>query len=106
MYARSKVVLLLKVDNTYRSCAKQSGQATVPPANLKKLALNFMKIAYDKGKQPKQPKPPKQAPTTGKKRGRSGEDKIIFQLNRAFRTGHNLSTYFSFFLLGTIVVSC
>lgn len=76
MYARNKLAVLLKLNSTYHSCVKQSGQAAVPPADLKKLALTFMKVTYDKGKQPKQPKKADQAPTTGKKRGRPGE--LIF----------------------------
>lgn len=78
MYARNKLVVLLKLDDSYHSCVKQSEQAGVPHADLKRLALNFMKITYDKGKQPKPPKPSKQAPTTGKKRGRPGEVKAMF----------------------------
>ena len=74
MYARNKLAVLLKWDNVYHSCVKQAGQAVVLPADLKKLSLYFMKITYDKGKQAKQTK---QAPATGKKRGRPGEVRCI-----------------------------
>ena len=74
MYARNKLAVLLKLDNVYHSCVKQSSQAVVPPADLKKLSLYFMKVTYDKGKQAKQTK---QAPATSKKRGRPGEVRCI-----------------------------
>lgn len=70
MYHRSKMAVLLKSEGIHHSCVLQSGQQQLPASELNRMAITFVKIEYVEGKQPKQPR---QAPATGKKRGRPGK---------------------------------
>ena len=85
VYGRFKLAVLLKSNQLWHSSVPQAGQHQLPASQLKSMAVSFVSITYEEGRQKAE-----QPATAKKKRGRPGKSCPVFVAKQALNT-HGLA---------------